>query len=185
MDKLSQLSRGAQIVLAASIAFLIVSFFNWQEVDFGPIGDVGVSMWNGVGWIAGLAAIALIVWQVLRLANVKLEIGVMPAVLTAALAALLVLFTLIKILDDGEFRTFWAWLGLVLSVVVAVGAWLNLQESGERIPFLQQSAVATPAAAPPAAPSAPAAMPPAASASEPAAPEAASDAGEDEAPSTA
>jgi hypothetical protein len=133
MDKLNELTTGAKIVLGAAIAFLIVSFFNWQEVDLGPIGEAGVSMWDGIGWIAGLLAIALIVWQALRLANIDVEIGVTPAVITAALAALLLVFTFIKFLVDNEFRTFWAWLGLALAIVVAIGAWLNMQAAGESV----------------------------------------------------
>jgi hypothetical protein len=165
MDKLSELSHGAKIVLGAAIAFLIVSFFNWQEVDLGPIGDAGVSMWNGVGWIAGLLAIALIVWQAIRLANIELEIGVGPAMVTTALAVLLVIFTFIKFITDSEFRTFWAWLGLLLSIVIAVGAWLNLQASGESVQAMmdrmgsRDTATAPPAATTPAPPP-PAAAPP-------------------------
>ena len=131
MDKLNELSHGAKIVLGAAIAFLIVSFFNWQEVDLGPLGEVGVSMWDGIGWLAGLLAIALIVWQAIRLANINLEVGVTPAMVTAALALLLLIFTFIKFLVDNEARTFWAWLGLALAIVVAVGAWMNMQAAGE------------------------------------------------------
>jgi hypothetical protein len=131
MDKLNELSHGAKIVLGSAIAFLIVSFFNWQEVDLGPLGEVGVSMWDGIGWIAGLLAIALIVWQAVRLANINVEIGVTPAMVTAALALLLLVFTFIKFLVDNEARTFWAWLGLALAIVVAVGAWMNMQAAGE------------------------------------------------------
>jgi hypothetical protein len=133
MDKLNELTTGAKIVLGAAIAFLIVSFFNWQEVDLGPIGEAGVSMWDGIGWLAGLLAIALIVWQAVRLANINVEIGVGPAMVTAALALLLLIFTFIKFLVDNEFRTFWAWLGLALAIVVAVGAWLNMQATGESV----------------------------------------------------
>jgi hypothetical protein len=133
MDKLNELSHGAKIVLGSAIAFLIVSFFNWQEVDLGPIGEAGVSMWDGIGWIAGLLAIALIVWQAVRLANINVEIGVTPAMVTAALALLLLIFTFIKFLVDNEFRTFWAWLGLALAIVVAVGAWMNMQAAGESV----------------------------------------------------
>ena len=133
MDKLNELSHGAKIVLGAAIAFLIVSFFNWQEVDLGPIGEAGVSMWDGIGWLAGLLAIALIVWQAVRLAKINMEIGVTPAMVTAALALLLLIFTFIKFLVDNEFRTFWAWLGLALAIVVAVGAWLNMQAAGESV----------------------------------------------------
>jgi hypothetical protein len=133
MDRLNELTTGAKVVLGAAIAFLIVSFFNWQEVDLGPIGEAGVSMWDGIGWLAGLLAIALIVWQAIRLANINVEIGVTPAMVTAALAVLLLIFTFIKFLVDNEFRTFWAWLGLALAIVVAIGAWLNMQAAGESV----------------------------------------------------
>jgi hypothetical protein len=133
MEQLRDLSTGAKIVLGGAVVFLIVSFFNWQEVDLGPIGEAGVSMWDGIGWLAGLLAIALIAWQVLRLANVNLEVGLSPTMVTAALAALLLVFTFIKFLVDDEFRTFWAWLGLALAIVVAVGAWLAMQAAGESL----------------------------------------------------
>ena len=102
MDKLAELNHGAKVVLATAIAFLIISFFNWQEVDLGAFGEA-VSMWNGVGWIAGLLAIALVVWQAIRLTNFNLEIGVGPAMVTAFLAVLLLLFTVIKFFADSEF----------------------------------------------------------------------------------
>ena len=46
-------------------------------------------MWHGWGVLAGLLAIAIIVWEGLRLANMKIEIGLTPAMVTAALAILL------------------------------------------------------------------------------------------------
>ncbi len=88
-------------------------------------------MWHGVGVIAGLLAIVIVVWQAIRLANINIEVGVTPSMITAALALLLVIFTVIKFLADGEFRTFWAWIGLALAIVVAVGAWMNMQAAGE------------------------------------------------------
>ena len=131
MDKLAELSHGAKVVLGATIAFLVVSIFNWQEISLGEFGDAGVSMWHGVGVIAGLIAIVIVVWQAIRLANINIEVGVTPSMITAALALLLVIFTVIKFLADGEFRTFWAWIGLALAIVVAVGAWMNMQAAGE------------------------------------------------------
>jgi hypothetical protein len=138
MDKLAELSHGAKLVLGGAIAFLIISFFNWQEVELGPFGDAGVSMWNGVGWIAGLLAIALIVWQAIRLANINLEVGVGPAMVTTFLAALLLLFTIIKFFADSEFRTWAAWVGLILAILIAIGAWLNMQATGESFADLQK-----------------------------------------------
>ena len=156
MDKFNELTTGAKLVLGATVAFLIVSFFEWFEVS-GELGDAveafagdnGVSMWNGVGYIAGLLAIALIVWQVLRLANIELEIGVTPAMITAALAALMLIFTFIRWIDaPSSFdRTIWAWLGLALAIIVAVGAWMNMQASGESLADIRASVASATAGA--------------------------------------
>ena len=138
---ISKLSHGAKLVLGATILFLIVSIFNWQEVEFEGIGSAGISMWHGWGVLAGLLAIAIVVWEGLRLANLKVEIGLTPAMVTVALAILLVLFTVIKFLVSNEFRTFWAWLGLLFAILVAVGAWLNMKALGESIGDMKTSMV--------------------------------------------
>lgn len=193
---ISKLSHGAKVVLVATIVFLIVSFFNWQEVELGAFGSAGVSMWHGVGWIAGLLAIVIVVWQAIRLANINLEVGVTPSMVTAALSVLLVFFTVIKVLVDNEFRTFWAWLGLALSIVIVVGAWMNMQAAGEslgdvrdRVSSMTAGAGGAGAAAAPEAPAAPApaAPAPAAPAVEAAAEsaEGAADAAADETPGQA
>ena len=90
-------------------------------------------MWHGWGVLAGLLAIVIVVWEGLRLANVKLEIGLTPAMVTAALAILLLFFTVLKFLVSNEFRTFWAWLGLLLAIFVAVGAFMNMKELGHSL----------------------------------------------------
>ncbi len=130
---ISKLTHGAKLVLGASIAFLIVSIFNWQEIDFHGIASAGVSMWHGWGVLAGLLAIAIIVWEGLRLANMKIEIGLTPAMVTAGLAILLLFFTLLKFFVSNEFRTFWAWLGLLLAIFIAIGAYINMKQMGESI----------------------------------------------------
>jgi hypothetical protein len=168
MDKLSELSHGAKVVLGATIVFLIVLFFRWQEVEVGGVVSVGQSGWSGVGVVCGLLAIVIIVWQAVRLANIKVELGVTPSMITAALAVLLVIFTVIKFLADNEFRTFWAWLGLALSIVIVVGAWMNMQAAGEGLGDVRAkvesmtagggggaAAAAPPAPAEPAAPAPP------------------------------
>ena len=91
---------------------------------------------------------------------------------TMLLAALLVLFTLIKVLSNDYVAT-WAWVGLVLSIVVGVGAWMNMQEAGESLGDLKSSvtpagsgtpappteAAPAPVADPPSAPETPAPPP--------------------------
>jgi hypothetical protein len=138
MDKLAEINHGAKVVLGGAIVFLIISFFNWQEVDLGAFGEAGVSMWNGVGWIAGLLAIAIIVWQAIRLSNMSFEIGVGPAMVTAFLAVLLLLFTVIKFFADDDFRTWAAWVGLILAIVICAGAWFNMKLTGESFGDLQK-----------------------------------------------
>ena len=128
---ISKLSHGAKLIIGGTVAFLIVSIFNWQEVDISGIASVGRSMWHGWGVLAGLLAIALLVWEVIRLANINVAMPVTPAMTSAALAVLLAIFTVIKFLADNEFRTFWAWLGLILAIAIVVGAWLNMQAAGE------------------------------------------------------
>ena len=144
MDRMNELSHGAKVVLGATIAFLILSFFSWfhytgpgkDELD--AIGaDTGITMWHGVGWIAGLLAIVLLVWQAIRLANIEFEIGVTPSMITAALSVLVLIFALIRWLDKpgGDFvgRTFWSWLGLIFAIVMVVGAWLNMRAAGDSL----------------------------------------------------
>ena len=171
MDKLAELSHGAKVVLGAAIALLIVSFLDWFEY-----ADIGfANMWNGIGVLAGLLLIALIVWQALRLANINLEVGVTPSMITAALSVLLVIFVAIRWLDkpgpsvanEGVNRTIWAWLGIILAIVIVVGAWMNMRAAGEGLADVRDrvsSMTAGSGSAPQPATEAPPAPPPAAEA---------------------
>ena len=97
---------------------------------------------DGIGFLAGLLAIAIIVWEALRLANMKVEIGLTPAMVTAALAVLLLLFAFIRfiskpgggIVDSTVDRTIWAWLGIILAILIVVGAWANMKRPASRSP---------------------------------------------------
>jgi cation transport ATPase len=136
---ISKLSHGAKLVIAGTVAFLIVSIFNWQEVEFAGIASAGRSMWHGWGVLAGLLAIALLVWEAIRLANINVALPVTPAMTSAALAILLLIFTVLKFLVDNEFRTFWSWLGLILAIAIVVGAWMNMQAAGESVTSVKAS----------------------------------------------
>ena len=151
MDKFKELTTGAKLVLGAAVALFIVSLFNWFKV-----GDIGVgTMWSGIGVIAGLFLLALIVWQGLRLANIELEIGVTPSMITAALAVLTLVFVFIRwiskpggsIAADVVDRTIWSWLGLALAIVLVIGAWLNMQAAGEGLAHIKSTVTGATAAA--------------------------------------
>jgi hypothetical protein len=169
---LSKLSLGSKVVGAAGLLLLIDSFLHWQEIDFGPISS-GVTMWHGWGVLVGLTLLAILAWEAAQVADMKIAVGPLsPSMVSIVLSGLLVLFTLIKILAD-DYVAVWAWIGLVLSIAVLVGAWLKMQESGETLADLKAT-VGSAASRSDAAPAAPAA--PASPAAEPEAPEAPLDA---------
>lgn len=143
MDKLAELSHGAKVVLGSAILLLIFSFLNWFEVEDT---NYGVSMWEGIGVVGGLFLIALIAWQAVRLANINLNVGVGPAMVTAFLAILAFIFIFIRWIDkpggglveDAIDRTIWAWLGLILAIIIVGGAWANMKMTGESFGDLQK-----------------------------------------------
>jgi hypothetical protein len=164
----SKLTLGSKIVAGAGILLLIDSFFHWQEVNFGPI-SAGVSMWHGWGVLIGLTLLAILAWEAVQLTETKIAVGPLsPTMVTILLAGLLVLFTLIKVLSNDYVAT-WAWVGLVLSIAVAVGAWLNMQEAGESLGDLRSSVAPAGSSMPASAPETPVASDPPAAPEPPAA----------------
>lgn len=131
MDRFNKLSRGMQIMLVGSVLLLISTFFNWQEITFEFLGESasgGVSAWHGfLGVVMGLLTVVLIAWLVARLAAVDLPV---PVSLTGAVLAFLIFAcALIKNLTD-DYSTFWSYLGIGLAALIAVGAWMQIQEAG-------------------------------------------------------
>jgi hypothetical protein len=135
---LSKLTVGSKIVLGLGVLLLIDSFLHWQEVTFGPV-SAGVSMWHGLGVVVGLLLLAILAWEAAQIAGLKIPVGPLsPSMVTAGLSALLLLLTLLKVLTNDYVAT-WAWIGLVLSAGVAVGAWLSMQAAGESLSDLRTS----------------------------------------------
>jgi hypothetical protein len=133
MEQLNALSVGRKLILGAGLLLLIDTFFNWQSVSIGPV-SVGQSAWHGFwGVLIGLMTIALLAWVGARAFGVALPANVPDGLLTLGLGALIVLFAVIKALSDSY--TAWpAYVGIVLGALVAVGAWLTFQDSGEALP---------------------------------------------------
>ena len=139
---LSKLTLGSKLVIGTGVLLLIDSiFFNWQEVSFGPI-SVGVSMWHGWGLLVGLLLLVILAWEAAQIAGIKIALGPLsPSMVTAGLSALLLLFTLIKVITNSYVAT-WAWIGLVLSAGIAAGAWLSMKAAGESLSDLKTSVTA-------------------------------------------
>jgi hypothetical protein len=185
MDRFNALGRGMQIMLVAGVLLLIDTFLAWQKVTVTILGveaSSSANAWHGFwGVVMGLLVIVMVAWLIARLAAVDLPLPVSSAMVSATIAVIIFLFALIKNLAD-DYSTFWSYLGVILAALIAVGAWLQVQESGGIETLKAEatsmggsgggSAATTTAEAPttPAAPPAAPASPPPAAAAEPAAP---------------
>ena len=79
-----------------------------------------------IGVLTFLLAIALVAWEGMSFANV--DINAPRALISAGLAALIVLFTILKILVDNGSIYLFAWIGLILALVIGYGGWMRWQE---------------------------------------------------------
>jgi len=131
LERFNALSRGSKVMLVAGALLLIDTFFAWQQVEVEEFGiEASQNAWHGFwGVMLGLLTALLVAWFVAKLAGVEINLPISDAMLGGLLALVILLFTLIKILDD-EFTNFWAYVGLVLAAIIAIGAWLNIQDAG-------------------------------------------------------
>ena len=168
MERFNALGRGVQLMLIGGVLLLVDLFLPWQ--DFGnefsdAVGvDASFSGWRGFGGVmVGLLTIVLLAWVIVRLASVDIPLPVSTAMTAAIIGTLILIFTVIKLLTIlGDEATIWAWIGVVLAIVIAVGAFRTVQEAGGVDTLRTEasslsSSVGTPAAAstPTAAESAP------------------------------
>lgn len=137
------LSTGRKVLLVGGLLLFIDLFLPWQAS--GPFSFNG---WRGIGVLVGLLTIAMLVWELLWALGVELGDAVrnLPtALISAALAAAVALFTIIEWLTHNEFRHWPAWIGLVLAIVIAIGGWLRFSET----PATTTTASTAPPPAPP------------------------------------
>ena len=136
MERFNALGRGAQLMLVGAVLLFIDLFLPWQDFDVGGLADeLGVdatfSGWRGIGFIVGLLTIVILAWLIVRLASVDIPLPVSTAMTGALLGTLVLIFTIIKLLTIlGDEATIWAWIGVVLAIVIAVGAFMTVQEAG-------------------------------------------------------
>lgn len=134
MDVVKNLSREAQVVLGGGVLYLIFSFLDWQQVSgFGY--TVGLSEWHGIGVVAGLVVIALLLWEVARVFGIKMPLGgLSEGIVSVGIALLLVLFTVITFATHGTARHWPAWIGLILSLLIGVAALGRARTEGVELP---------------------------------------------------
>jgi hypothetical protein len=130
---ISKMSMGSKILGGSGILLLIFSFFSWQKVCVADIICATANMWGGngsfFGLLGGIALIALVVWEGMQLAGQSLDVGQPASKVSAYLgfaAAALVLLKFIFALTESP--AFGAFIGLILALGVAYGAWMRFQE---------------------------------------------------------
>jgi hypothetical protein len=131
---MSGMSTASKILLIAGVLFIVDLFLPWNRVcfSFAGVGACGsVSGFHGIGILNFLIALAIVVMEVLLLANVNVQMGTtaQKMQIEAYLAFGLLVFTVIKILVDLTAIYLFAWVGLILALVVAYGGYMRWQES--------------------------------------------------------
>jgi hypothetical protein len=160
LEALKKLPREVQIILGGAVLYVIFSFFDWQQVSgFGQ--TVGFSLWHSFwGVLVALVAIILLAWEITRLLDVKINTGPLsPGQVSAGLALLLFVMTVITFLDWSQVRHWPEWVGLILSIAIAGAAFVRAKGEGVTMPDMPKNisvggsgaSTAPPAPAPPAA----------------------------------
>ena len=149
MDSFKNLSRETQVVLGGGVLFLIISFLDWQQVSF--LGNAyGLSLWHGIGVVAGLLVIVLLLWETGRLFEVKVQLGTLSeGLVSVGLALLFALFAVIAFFDKDTARHWPAWIGLILAIMIAVAAVVRARTEGVEVPRASSTAGTQPAASSP------------------------------------
>ena len=155
MEQLKGLSLGRKLILGAGVLLVIDTFLAWQSVSIGVPGVAVVSAsqnaWHGFwGVLLGLMTIALLLWVGAKAFGVALPASVPDGLATLALGGLIALFALLKALTE-SYSAWPSYVGIILGVGVAVGAWLTFQESGESLPRMPAATAGAPAAGMPSA----------------------------------
>lgn len=118
-------------VIACTGVYVLLSFFSWQRHSFGVAGVYAQTLWHGFGIIVALTAVAYLGWELCRAMGVEVSYaGVTSPVLSAAGAAVLLFFNLIVFLTWGEYRTWAAWLGMLLALAIGGTATWRAREEG-------------------------------------------------------
>ena len=143
---------GAKLILLLSAAFLIEMLAPWQRICAVTSGDdPRICGWRtayegtAFGVYAALFAVAILVWELLPVLITRFSMrGWSTAVVTAVLSVGLVVCTLVKMIEDNEFQTIWAWIGLAIALVIMLTAMIRVRFRWET----RRTEMAAPAAVP-------------------------------------
>jgi hypothetical protein len=126
---------GSKLIILLSAAFLVELLAPWTRVCVAT-ADVGA---RKCGWTTGyegsdfgiyaaLFALAILVWELLPVLIPKLSMRGWPtATVTAILGVGLGISTLVKVIEDNEFQTGWAWIGLAIALAAMLTALIRVR----------------------------------------------------------
>ena len=116
---------GAKLILLLSAAFLIEMLAPWTACAWrrptSEPGNAAGARLRGlpVRLYMAFLALAIVIWELLPILIPRLSMRGWPtATITAILGVALVAATLVKMIDDNEFQTVWAWIGLAIALAV-------------------------------------------------------------------
>jgi hypothetical protein len=130
------MSLADKLLLVGGVLLLIDIFMPWQGICIGPLGCYNIKATSGSGGIFGilmlLGVLALIAWEVMQAMGQSIDVGGMtPAKVSGFLGLGVAVAGILKFLLAAFTIGRWgAWLGLILILVIAYGAFLKLKESG-------------------------------------------------------
>jgi hypothetical protein len=131
---MARMSTGSKILLVVAILLFIDLFFPWQDVLPGGLEAFGVSGnisgFNGIGILVAILCLGVIVWEGLLAAGVNINMGTTsPALVAAILGGATALFAIIQFLTSLDGVAWGAFIGLILALAMAYGAYMRFQES--------------------------------------------------------
>jgi hypothetical protein len=126
---------GSKLILLLSLSLLVIMLVApWQRTcqvrpNLEPLCG-RVYAWEGsdFGVYALLLVIAVLVWELLPVLTPRLSMRGWPtAVVTAVLSAALVVCVIVKMIEDNEFQTGWAWVCFALALAIMLTAIVRIR----------------------------------------------------------
>jgi len=133
-ERLAGMPTPRKIAVGAALVLLINSFLPWYHASFGPFGSVNFNGWHGVGVVAWLFVLCLLVIEGLRLAGVLPWSPGRADLATVTASAGTVLFALIYVivrLTEG-YLGFAFFIGILALVALAYGTFGIWKEGAAR-----------------------------------------------------
>jgi O-antigen/teichoic acid export membrane protein len=126
---------GSKLIILLSFALLVEMLAPWQRICAVTSGDQPrICGWRtayegtNFGLYAALLAAAIFVWELLPVLIPRLSMRGWPtAVVTAILSVAVALCLLVKLIEDNEFQTIWAWIGFAIGLTLMLTALIRVR----------------------------------------------------------